>query len=187
MTNEQTHISKFLSLVLRHKPEEINIILDANGWTDVSILLENMRKKGKQVTLADLKIVVDEDSKGRYSFKEDMNLIRANQGHNKTLSIDLEMNPLLLREIPSCLYHGTDSRFYDKIMKEGLKAMDRHYVHLTDDIDTAMNVGARRKKQDTKTELFKISSIELFNASFDVFKSENGVYLVKSVPAKYLR
>ena len=35
-----THISKFLSLVLRHQPETIDIQLDQNGWADIDELLE---------------------------------------------------------------------------------------------------------------------------------------------------
>jgi putative RNA 2'-phosphotransferase len=28
----KTRISKFLSLILRHKPEKIGLVLDENGW-----------------------------------------------------------------------------------------------------------------------------------------------------------
>lgn len=37
MTEEhKKSISKFLSLVLRHQPQEIGLVLNENGWADVA-------------------------------------------------------------------------------------------------------------------------------------------------------
>ena len=38
--NKLKNISKFLSLILRHKPETINLELDKNGWADIDELIE---------------------------------------------------------------------------------------------------------------------------------------------------
>jgi len=180
------HISKFLSLILRHKPETIGVTLDKNGWTSVLSIVSGMTKSGKQVTADDIIQIVQEDTKDRYSLKENDSMIRANQGHSIS-TIDLELKPLSLKEIPNWLYHGTDSRFVEPIEKEGLKPMGRQYVHLSDNPETANNVGARRKKKDTETHIFKISTVEAVNAGVVFYKSENGVYLTKSVPAWLLR
>ena len=37
-------ISKYIALILRHKPEEIGISLDEHGWTNVSELIEGISK-----------------------------------------------------------------------------------------------------------------------------------------------
>lgn len=42
--------SKFLSLVLRHKPQMLDLVLDENGWADVAILLERMHRESKAIT-----------------------------------------------------------------------------------------------------------------------------------------
>ena len=42
MAELYTKASKFLSLILRHKPEEIGIALDAHGWADVEALMDNL-------------------------------------------------------------------------------------------------------------------------------------------------
>ena len=38
-TPDLTRISKYISLILRHKPEVIGIKLDTHGWADVNALL----------------------------------------------------------------------------------------------------------------------------------------------------
>ena len=40
-------LSKFLSLILRHKPETVGISLDEHGWADVDELLDYMNKSNK--------------------------------------------------------------------------------------------------------------------------------------------
>lgn len=194
MNKSQEHISKFLSKILRHDPSIIGITLDSQGWADVTELMIGMQKQGKFVELSDLEIVVVKDSKakngnpGRYSFNEDKTKIRANQGHNKKLKhVKLDYTPLLSREVPNWLYHGTNSRFVEAIKKEGLVKMNRQHVHLSDEIETANEVGDRRLKQDTETHIFKISTIEAMNAGVVFYKSKNGVYLADAIPAWLLR
>jgi putative RNA 2'-phosphotransferase len=55
---EVTKISKLLSLVLRHKPETISIVLDENGWTDVNVLLEKMSVEGVRLDREGLNFIV---------------------------------------------------------------------------------------------------------------------------------
>lgn len=169
------HISKFLSLVLRHKPETIGITLDSQGWANVNELLAGMQKQGKKVTVKDLEQIVSEDSKGRYSLKDGK--IRANQGHS--IKVDLE---LVAKQPPKDLFHGTPEKFVDVILKEGLKPMNRHHVHLSADVDTAQTVGARRGKP----HIFTIKTAQMLADGFEFYQSENGVWLVDNVPPQYL-
>ena len=69
-------LSKFLSLVLRHKPEVIGIKLDENGWADVDELIEGSIDKGKELDLPILEALVASDDKQRYTFNEDMCVYR---------------------------------------------------------------------------------------------------------------
>ena len=72
---QQKKISKFLSLVLRHRPQIIGIELDENGWTEVKVLMDKMNNFGKKIDLATLKIVVENNDKQRYAFSDDMKKI----------------------------------------------------------------------------------------------------------------
>ena len=83
MTEKQTkNISKFLSLVLRHKPQTLDLVLDENGWADVNTLLERMDRESKTITFEELEYVVDNNDKKRFAFNEDKTRIRASQGHS---------------------------------------------------------------------------------------------------------
>lgn len=174
---DYTRTSKFISLVLRHKPQEIGISLDEHGWADVSELLEKMNVYGHPIDIETLKEIVRTDAKQRYSFSDDGTLIRANQGHS--IPVDVE---LAEKEPPEILYHGTAKRFAESISAEGLKPMNRLYVHLSKDIETAEKVG----KRHGKPYIFTVKSGEMFRAGYKFYLSVNGVWLTKAAPTEYL-
>ena len=113
-------LSKFISLVLRHKPDAAGITLDEHGWANVDELLAGVNHSGRKINMEILEEIVKTDSKQRYSFNQDKTKIRANQGHS--LSVDLGFRE---QEPPEFLYHGTASRFVGAILAEGLKPMGR--------------------------------------------------------------
>ena len=125
-----TDTSKFLSLILRHKPETIEIKLDEHGIS-----------KTRPFDMKMLEEIVRTDSKQRYSFNKDKTLIRANQGHSISVDVELEK-----KTPPEFLYHGTGEKFVSSIDKEGLLSKSRLYVHLSKDTDTAVKVGSRHGK-----------------------------------------
>lgn len=93
--------SRFISLILRHKPETIGITLDEHGWANVEELIVGVNKK-YHIDMQIIEKIVNEDDKNRYSFNEDKTMIRANQGHS--ISVDVELKKL---NPPDILYHGT--------------------------------------------------------------------------------
>lgn len=125
--------SRRLSYILRHCPESIDLELDDHGYGDVNKILEALN-----ITIEDLDMIVREDEKQRYSYNADHTRIRANQGHSIPVNVDLkEVQP------PDILYHGTATRFVPSILEEGILSQTRIYVHLSQDIETAMTVGSR--------------------------------------------
>lgn len=175
---ENTRISKFLSLVLRHQPETIGIKLDENGWADVKDLIHKLKVNGLAVTKEILDHVVETNSKKRFAYNEDRTKIRASQGHS--VSVDLGYEP---KEPPDILYHGTASQFVDSIFKGGLQKGSRHHVHLSENIETATKVGQRHGKP----VIFEVAARQMFEDGFAFFVSENNVWLTDSVPVKYLK
>jgi len=170
--------SKFLALVLRHKPEEIGLSLDEHGWAVVTELVEKMNSHGSDITSEQLDEIVRTDSKKRYSFSEDRMKIRANQGHSVSVDVGLrEAVP------PMYLYHGTADKSCDSIERVGLKKMSRLHVHLSVDRATAVKVGERHGR----VVVYKVFAKDMHNDGFKFFLSENNVWLTDSVPAKYLQ
>lgn len=172
-----TSASKYLSLILRHKPETIGILLDQHGWADVDQVIQGISKTYSGFTLETLKEIVDTDNKQRYSFNSDYTKIRANQGHSVKVDIELkESNP------PEFLYHGTAERFTNSIKAEGLKPMGRLYVHLSTDIDMAHKVGSRHGNP----RVFCVDAKRMKQDGYKFLLSENGVWLTEKVPPEYL-
>lgn len=171
-----TDISRFMSLILRHKPETIGISLDEHGWTNVDELIEGIAKT-REFNMDILEEVVKTDNKQRYSFNEDKTLIRANQGHS--IPVDVELDEV---EPPAELWHGTGEKYVESIEKMGLIPKSRLYVHLSKDSDTAINVGRRHGKP----VLYTVKTGDMFKDGYKFFLSKNGVWLTKEVPVKYL-
>lgn len=135
------NISKFISLILRHKPETIGIVLDEHGWANVKQLIAGIKKTNPNFDMSTLEKIVRTDSKQRYSFNEDKTKIRANQGHSIPVDVELEkMTP------PDILWHGTGEKYVESISQIGLIPKSRLYVHLSKDYKTAKTVGSRHGK-----------------------------------------
>ncbi len=170
-------LSKFISLVLRHKPEVIGIELDKNGWAKVDELISKSKTKGKVFDFDELKYIVKNCDKQRYTFNEDFTQIRANQGHS--VDIDLELLP---QQPPQILYHGTAVQNIDSILKSGLIKRNRQFVHLSLDTETATKVGRRHGK----AVILKIRSGEMHQNGHQFYLSKNNVWLTDSVEPEYI-
>lgn len=172
-----TKISKFISLVLRHKPEEAHITLDRYGWADAQLLVEGVAARYPGFTFADLEEIVRTDEKGRYSFSDDRTKIRANQGHSILVDLGLEAV-----EPPKYLYHGTTWKYVGPIDRDGLIPKSRQYVHLSEDVETAIKVG----KRHGDPVIYLIDSGKMYEHGFIFYRSENGVWLTENVPVEFL-
>lgn len=168
--------SKYLSLILRHKPEIIGIELDEHGWAEVDELIAGVSKT-HTLTKELLEDIVSRDEKQRYSFNEDKTLIRANQGHS--IPVDVELPEV---EPPEILYHGTGEKYVPSIDAQGLLRRSRLYVHLSADTETARKVGSRHGRP----VIYAVKSGEMFRDGLTFYRSVNGVWLTKEVPTRYL-
>jgi putative RNA 2'-phosphotransferase len=177
MTDELVRISKFLSLVLRHKPEEIGLTLDENGWAEVEELLRLANERGRTITRPLLDRVVAENDKKRFAFSDDGTRIRASQGHS--VEVDLNLPPV---EPPELLYHGTATRFLDSIRSQGLHSASRKHVHLSADAATAVKVGQRHGRP----VVLVVRARDMHAAGHRFFRSANGVWLTDNVPVEFL-
>jgi putative RNA 2'-phosphotransferase len=170
-------LSKFLSFVLRHKPESIGLTLDAKGWAEVGQLIEKCQAHGKLLSREVVAEIVATNTKRRFAFSEDGRFIRASQGH----SIDVELG-YAPAEPPEWLFHGTVSRALSAIRASGLMKMSRHHVHLSTEVETARSVGGRRGRP----VILRIAAARMHRDGHAFYLSANGVWLTDAVPPAYI-
>lgn len=170
-------ISKTLSYHLRHRPDELGLTLGPGGWVPVADLLAALAARGKAITHAELAEVVARNNKQRFAFDAGGTMIRASQGHS--VEVDLELEPVTP---PETLYHGTSAGLVATILREGLRKMRRHHVHLSADVATAQNVGARHGPP----AVLLVDAAAMHAAGHSFYRSANGVWLADAVPPEYL-
>jgi putative RNA 2'-phosphotransferase len=175
MNKQLVKSSRFLSLVLRHRPETVGVMLDAEGWVAIDDLLAACTTHGHRISPADLAQIVAENDKQRFVVRDGR--IRANQGHS--IDVDLALAPATP---PATLFHGTATRFVADIWREGLRAMARQHVHLSAGRDTADRVGRRHGRP----VILAVDAAGMAAAGMCFYRSENGVWLTAHVPPQFL-
>ncbi|TYZ08133.1 RNA 2'-phosphotransferase [Hymenobacter lutimineralis] len=175
---QNTQLSKLLSYALRHRPDELGLTLDAQGWVPVTDLLTALQTRDARISLSQLQAVVASNDKKRFAFSEDGQLLRASQGHS--VEVDLGLEPVVP---PAALYHGTATRFVASILAEGLRPGSRQHVHLSPDRATAEAVGRRHGKP----AILLVAAGAMHEAGIPFYQSANGVWLTAAVPPRYLQ
>lgn len=177
-------LSKTLSYILRHHPEDFDLKMEINGTVKIGKLLNALREDNrfKKIEYEDLKRLVDKDKKNRFTIiklDNEPRRIKANYGH----SIDnIDLNYENVRP-PKCLYHGTTKKFYKNILKQGLKKMNRKYVHLSKTEKQAFKVGKRRAKNPI---ILKINALEMYKDGYNFFKTNSDIILTEYVNNQYI-
>jgi putative RNA 2'-phosphotransferase len=177
MSSDPVQLSKFLSFVLRHKPDAIGLTLDPRGWANIDELIGKGNGSGTAFDRDDLLRVVETSDKKRFSISADGLRIRAAQGH----SVAVELG-LAAKEPPPVLYHGTATRFVESILSDGLKPQTRQQVHLSLDEATARRVGQRHGKP----VIFNVDAARMHAEGFKFYLADNGVWLTDQVPPPFL-
>ena len=172
-----TKISRKLSYILRHHPDEIGLELDEQGWGSVAYILSKLTIAGEPLSMEVLQEVVATNNKKRFAFNKDLTLIRANQGH----SVEVELG-YTAQEPPAVLFHGTASKNLQSIKNQGIMKGNRHHVHLSSDETTAKKVGQRHGAP----VILKVKSKAMHDAGHAFFISNNGVWLTDFVPVQFI-
>ena len=175
---ETTHLSKLLSLILRHNPAQLGLTLDSQGWAEVDELLAQAQARKVPLTLEKLVYLVETSPKQRFRFSDDQRRIRASQGHS--VAVELGYEPLAPPEI---LYHGTAVQKQVLIAEQGLKRMSRQHVHLSTDLATALAVG----RWHGRPVVFLVEAGRMQQEGFLFYRADNGVWLTNEVLPGYLR
>lgn len=181
MTNET--LGKFLSYLLRHNPQKLSLSMDKEGYVNVEELISKINATEdykNELSFDRLQEIVDTNNKHRYSFNTDKTKIRASQGHTIGLNIGKEKVP------PVILYHGTSKDAYLSIKKQGIKKLKRDFVHLSQDVETATNVGMRHAKRKENLMILAIDCKTMLKDGYKFYISDNDVWLSDFIPPKYI-
>ncbi|QDU92696.1 RNA 2'-phosphotransferase [Lignipirellula cremea] len=174
---QRKHLSKFLSLVLRHEPQKIGLQLDPAGWTPIADLLAAFAAAGRPIDRNQLEEVVATNDKKRFAISDDGQRIRANQGHS--VAVELGYEPAVP---PETLYHGTVARFLPSIREQGLIRGERSHVHLSRSRETAVAVGSRRGQP----VILQVQAAAMQAAGHPFFLTPNQVWLTDAVPPEFI-
>ena len=171
-------LSKEISYVLRHNPQQYSLELDEQGWVNVDVLIAVLRGQGrfKSLSISDIEIMIQESEKKRHEICDGK--IRALYGHSIKEKIMRE--PI---KPPDVLYHGTAHRFTQSIFDVGLVSKSRQYVHLSEDTNTAETVGKRR---DEKPIVLKINAKQASDDGVLFYWGNDNIWLADDIPAKYI-
>ena len=177
--SELTSLSKFLSYVLRHNPESIDLQVDDNGWASVEELIRKGRRDGRKISRELIQDVMKSGSKQRFMLSEDRRYIRAGYGHS--IEVDLQLRP---QTPPRKLYHGTAKDHVESILERGLQPGSRNFVHLSADRSDARQVGSRHGTPVILT----LRAARMHDEGFEFYQSETepGIWLTASVPPVYI-
>lgn len=175
----EIRLSKEISYALRHAPWEYELEMDEEGWVPVEQLLDALHRKAswKEVTVEDILKIIKCSEKKRFEIVGGR--IRAFYGHSIPMKIMKTEN-----KPPEILYHGTARRFVKSIMENGLTPQSRQYVHLSQDMETAENVG---KRHDDKPCILVVDSLRAWNDGVHFYYGNEKVWLADAVPCKYIQ
>lgn len=165
-------LSKEISYALRHAPWEYELEMNEEGFVPLEQLLNAL-----EITKEDALKVMEISEKKRLELDGDR--IRALYGHSIPMHIKkVEGTP------PAILYHGTAKRFIDSIKEKGLLPMNRQYVHLSVDVETATAVGKRR---DHNPVLLKIDAQKAIADGIKFYIGNDKVWLCDELPIEYIQ
>lgn len=166
--NNHIKESKRLAYLLRHSN-----LPNHKGWIKVDVVQNELG-----VSLLDIQKIVHEDTKGRFEFSEDKSSVRALYGHS--IDVNLGLEPTIP---PPVLYHGTAEKYVDSIMKEGLRPRKRNFVHLSETMDMAKQVGTRHGSP----VVLSIDIEAMIRAGYKFYKAQNGIWLTEDILPKFLK
>lgn len=150
-TKSEIHLSKFLSLILRHSAPSLGLPLSSDGYVPLGHLRHCPQLRLTHVTEEELTFLVESDPKQRFKLSHkkvisnsvlerytfdakgiDTLCIRANQGHSINVNNEELLTKLSSNELSSIpvIVHGTTRAAWQDIQHTGgLHKMKRNHIH----------------------------------------------------------
>lgn len=174
--------SKFLSLILRHRPESVGLALDTDGWVDIETLIEKCGQRKIEYTPEIISDIIAMSDAVRFELSPDRRHIRATHGHSVAVNYDhLRADP------PDELFHGTALQFLELIRREGLSPRGRQHVHLSPSEALANKVGRRHVGKPEDVVVLGVDAAAMVAAGQEFYLAGSGVWLTKAVASSFIR
>ena len=176
---KSVQLSKYLSFLLRHGGEEAGLTFDSQGFTSYQEVWELIQKRfGSRFTLADFDAVIAGEGQDKKRFERQGEGLRAAYGHSRVSTVHYdEAIP------PATLYHGTTPRALASIRQEGLRSMNRQYVHLTIDLERARSVARRYDKNPI---ILIVHAADAHAKGIRFYRPDQEHFLSDDIPPEFL-
>lgn len=182
--NSDTHLSKSLSWLLRHGAIKEGLNIRTDGFIDLDEILSHQTFRQKNCTEVDIKRLVKNDNKNRFTMVES-NIegkwkLKANQGHSISQVGELGLRKICEKsEVPSIVVHGTYSRYWHLIKGEGLRRMNRNHIHfaISDSVDQKQGEQQISGIRENCQILIYIDVLKAMESGIEFYISENNVVL----------
>lgn len=170
-TNNIEAQSRKLAYILRHDKEAATE-MEIGGWLPISYLV---KKKG--LSVEEINMLINSDDKGRFELSKSSKMVRALYGH----SVNIELNPTLA-EPPGFLWHGSVRTALSDITDSGIRPRSRQFVHLTNDLESATETGARHGEPAS----ILVVAGKMYKDGYKFYRVTDSIWLTKHVPCKYI-
>jgi putative RNA 2'-phosphotransferase len=167
-------ISKLLSLMLRHRPDEFGIEVDRYGSADLGSVLLAIQDRDPDVELAHIESVVNDSEKQRFLIEDGR--IRARYGHSFPVELGVDPTPP-----PEYLYKGVEPSQLERILLEGIQPEDRQYIHLSFEASVAGQLGGK----NGPNAVVRVDALRAHEAGVEFFDCGPTI-LVKEMDKEYL-
>ena len=178
MDKHLVKLSKFLRLILRHKPQTVGLRLDEMGWADVDELIDLVSQQGIHISRELLEEIVGNSEEKLFIFNADKSRIRSYQEQSSKADL-----ALVSEQPPKHLFYCTTTRFLATMRSQGLMPGSQAHVQLSPDELAAIQRGQRYGQSIVLT----INAAEMFRAGHPFYRSEQGLWLTETVPPWYIR
>ena len=172
-------LSKTIAHALRHEPGLYGLELDKEGWAVLDDLVEALKKyyRWQNLEKAEIEKMNAVSEKKRFEIKADK--IRALYGHSSGVGIEK-----IPSEAPEFLFHGTTEENAEQILKQGLQPMERQFVHLSADKNTAWHVG---KRKTNKPVILEIEAKKAAASGVRFYLGNDTIWLADPIPALFIK
>ncbi len=127
---DRRRISKLLSLILRHRPDEFGLNMDEYGFIPLDEVIEAVQQRYSAVEEEDIRTLVETSRQRRFELVDGK--IRALYAHSFFVEMDGE--PM---EPPESLYMISTAEAASTMKEEGIRPEDRFYLHLSPSRESA--------------------------------------------------
>lgn len=169
-----SRLSKLLALFLRHRPEEAGLEMDPYGFVPLDQMLSVVQERYPEVNEADIRKLVEGATPPRFEIGKGG--IRALYGHSFFVEMDGEP-----AQVPELLYMGCLRKEVQGFRAEGIKPVDRYYVHLSLTRETA----AGRSHQPGDACVIEVLAGQARAAGLS-FYQRGEVILTREIPAQFV-